>query len=160
MTEVLHADLHRPDHRALLIHLLDAYARDPMGGGKPLADSVKRKLPRALMMRSDALSLFAFHDGKAVGLLNAFEGFSTFAAAPLLNVHDVYVTPEARKLGVASALFEALTLEAQARGCCKITLEVLAHNDAACACYRALGFKAYELDPDVGAAQFWEKPLT
>ena len=43
-----------------------------------------------------ALSLLAYADGQPAGLLNAFLGFSTFAAAPLLNIHDLIVNRDYR----------------------------------------------------------------
>ena len=47
--------------------------------------------------------------------------------------------------------------EARARGCCKITLEVLSNNVAAIEAYRHAGFKPYGLDPKMGSALFFEK---
>jgi ribosomal protein S18 acetylase RimI-like enzyme len=44
-------------------------------------------------------------------------------------------------------------------GCCKLTLEVLEGNSIAQAAYRSLGFDAYQLDPSLGKALFWEKKL-
>ena len=43
---------------------------------------------------------------------------------------------------------------AKAKGCCKITLEVLSNNEVAKASYSKYGFKGYELDPKVGHAIF------
>ena len=48
---------------------------------------------------------------------------------------------------------------ATSRGCCKLTLEVLSNNPNAMASYAKFGFKSYELDPELGTAQFWEKKL-
>ena len=43
------ADYRQPEHAAALVSLLDAYARDPMGGGVGLSDFAKRnpENPRA-----------------------------------------------------------------------------------------------------------------
>ncbi|OSM02156.1 putative GCN5-related N-acetyltransferase [Magnetofaba australis IT-1] len=48
---------------------------------------------------------------------------------------------------------------ARARGCCKVTLEVLENNHAAQSAYRKYGFAGYELRPEAGRALFWEKSL-
>ena len=48
---------------------------------------------------------------------------------------------------------------AKAKGCCKITLEVLSNNEVAKASYAKYGFKGYELDPKAGHAIFWQKEL-
>jgi len=44
-------------------------------------------------------------------------------------------------------------------GCCKLTLEVLSGNVGAQKAYRAAGYAPYELDPQMGSAQFWQKRL-
>lgn len=158
-TRILRADYANPGHGAAIVLLLDAYARDPMGGGRPLGLPVLEGLVPALAGRADAISVLAFVDGEPAGLVNAFEGFSTFRCAPLLNVHDVAVLEDYRGLGLARrmlALVETIALE---RGCCKMTLEVLEGNHPAQALYRSLGFSGYALDPATGQALFWEKPL-
>ena len=143
----------------VLLQLLDHYARDPMGGGKPLSPEVKQKLIPQLMTRRDYLGVIAFHDARAVGLINAFEGFSTFAAKPLINIHDVIVASEYRGNGLAQQMMQKIEEIARERGCCKLTLEVLSNNISAQKAYRRFGFAAYELGPQAGEAVFWEKSL-
>jgi GNAT superfamily N-acetyltransferase len=130
-----------------------------MGGGRPLAESVRRDLPARLAARADAVVLLGYAQGAAAGLLIAFEGFSTFACAPLLNIHDIVVAPAYRGAGLAGRLLARAEAIARDRGCCKLTLEVLEGNRAARAAYRRSGFRPYELDPAMGRALFWEKPL-
>jgi ribosomal protein S18 acetylase RimI-like enzyme len=157
--EVFRADYADPVHAAAVVDLLDAYARDPMGGNHPLSVTVREGLIPALAARPDALSVLAFVDGAPAGLVNVFEGFSTFRCAPLLNVHDVAVLPEFRGLGLARQMLALVETIAVERGCCKLTLEVLEGNHPAKALYRSLGFAGYALDPATGQAMFWEKPL-
>ena len=142
-----------------LLQLLDHYARDPMGGGKPLSADVKQNLIPQLQSRSDYLGVIAFHEAQPVGLINAFEGFSTFAAKPLMNIHDVIVSEECRGNGLAQRMMEKVEEAARERGCCKLTLEVLSNNLVAQAAYRKYGFGSYTLDPAAGVAEFWEKTL-
>lgn len=144
---------------AALLAMLDAYARDPMGGGKPLSDDVRARLLPALNAQPGAFSILAFEGREAVGLANCFTGFSTFKARPLVNIHDMAVLPAWRGKGVGRALMLAVEEEARARGACKITLEVLSGNAPAKALYAALGYDDYALNPDTGTAQFWEKTL-
>lgn len=153
------ADYQNPNHATAIIELLDAYACDAMGGGESLSDFVKTHLVAELAARSFALTLIAYVDEKPAGLLNAFEGFSTFAAKPLMNVHDVIVLPEYRGLQLSQQLLRALESVAIERGCCKITLEVLQGNAVAQGAYRKAGFAGYELDPQMGQALFWQKKL-
>lgn len=142
-----------------LVSLLNAYAEDPMGGGEPLSDVVRRDLVDGLARVPGAVALLAYLDGQAVGVTTAFAGFSTFAAKPLLNIHDIAVLPEFRGQGVAQALMAELELIAHERGCCKLTLEVLSNNHRAQQAYRRFGFAGYALDPAAGEALFWQKKL-
>jgi len=153
------ADYADPADAVALVELLDAYARDPMGGGEPLRSEVRERLPSALAAHPGAFSLIARVDGEPAGLANCFTGFSTFAAAPLVNLHDIAVLPRFRGRGVARALLAAVEAEARERGACKLTLEVLSGNSPAIALYADVGFAQYGLDPAHGAAQFWEKKL-
>lgn len=159
MIEIVQADLSQQPHADALVLLLDAYARDPMGGGQPLSEAVRRDLPAALAERRDALVFLAFDGEQPVGLVNCFEGFSTFNCKPLLNIHDVVVVQGYRGQGIARRLLQRAETEARARGCCKLTLEVLEGNRTAQAVYRNAGFAGYELDPEKGRALFWEKRL-
>ena len=152
------ADYAEPRDAADLVALLDAYARDPMGGGEPLRDDVKARLASELAGNPQAFSLLARLDDRAVGLANCFMGYSTFAAAPLVNIHDLAVLPETRGHGVGKALLAAVEAEALKRGACKITLEVLSGNPAR-HLYAREGFGDYQLDPDTGHALFWQKRL-
>ncbi len=142
-----------------VVALLDAYARDPMGGGEPLRNDVKARLTGDLAANPQAFSLIARLEERAVGLANCFTGYSTFAAAPLVNIHDLAVLPDARGKGIGRALLAAVEAEALKRGACKITLEVLSGNPAR-HLYDACGFGDYQLDPATGHALFWQKRLT
>jgi len=153
------ANYHDADDGAAILKLLNAYALDPMGGGEGLSAHAQDALIPALAALAHAFSVLAYNEGGPVGLANCFYGFSTFAGAPLVNIHDVFVIPEARGKGVASALFGDIERRATARQCCKITLEVLAGNTPARALYASLGYGEYKLDAATGAALFWQKPL-
>ena len=153
------ADYHNPLHAAALVQLLDAYAQDPAGGGEALSDFAKANLVKELAARPQAFSVLAFAGEQPVGLINCIEGFSTFACRPLVNVHDVAVLPGYRGQRVGEqmlALVEHIALE---RGACKLTLEVLAGNASAIRLYERVGFAAYQLDPAMGQAQFFQKWL-
>ena len=152
-------DYRDPLQRQALVGLLDAYARDPMGGGQPLAADVKSRLCDDLAARCDAASFIAWADRQAVGLINCFEGYSTFKARPLMNIHDIVVLPSQRGRGVGQALLEAVQDHARQRGCCKLTLEVLTGNAVAMRSYSRFGFAPYALDPAAGVATFLQKWL-
>lgn len=157
--EVIQADYLNPDHQQDLISLLDGYAQDPMGGSEPLQSHVKQGLCDKLADVPGAFSLICYVDGKPVGLANCFMGFSTFKAKPLVNIHDMAVDSSIRSQGIGQALLKGVEHIARERGCCKITLEVLEGNLPAQGSYKKFGFEGYELDPKLGKALFWEKPL-
>ena len=146
-------------HAQALVALLDAYAQDAAGGGTPLSDFVKTHLVQALADRPQAFSVLAFADGQPVGLVNCFEGFSTFACKPLVNIHDVVVLPSHRGRRVGEQMLALVGQLAMARGACKLTLEVLQGNHSARRLYERMGFAAYQLNPALGQAQFLQKLL-
>lgn len=149
-----------PQQADALVRLLDAYACDPAGGGQRLDAEAKRQLPAALAARPQAFSVLAYDaQDEPVGLINCFEGFSTFACRPLVNVHDVVVLAHARGQGVAQRMLAVVEEEARRRGACKLTLEVLSGNAPALNAYRRAGFDGYELDPAYGKAIFLQKKL-
>ena len=150
--------LNENDAKAL-VFLLDAYAQDPMGGGEPLQPEAAARLCADLSRIASAASFIAWLDDKPIGLINCFEGYSTFKAKPLLNVHDIAVLDGHRGQGVGQALLQAAQAHALSRGCCKLTLEVLSGNAPAMQSYKRFGFEQYELDPAAGQAQFMQKWL-
>jgi GNAT superfamily N-acetyltransferase len=137
--------------------LLDAYARDPAGGGKPLGDRARTHLAAELAARPQAFSVLAFEADEPVGLVNCIEGFSTFACRPLVNVHDVVVLAGRRGKGVAAQMLALVEEIARQRGACKLTLEVLQGNRKAVDLYARLGYAGYQLDPAMGTAIFLQK---
>lgn len=160
---IVRCDYADPAHASALAHLLDVYARDVMGGGKALPAWVLQALPGELARRPQAFSVLAFVDAgggsEPAGLVNCFEGFSTFAARPLVNVHDVAVDPKYRGLGVARRMLQEVEAVARERGCCKLTLEVLQGNTTAIRLYQNAGFQGYQLVEAMGQAVFLQKWL-
>jgi ribosomal protein S18 acetylase RimI-like enzyme len=156
---VRRVDYQDPGDRAALCQLLDLYAQDPMGGGAPLATEPLARLCDDLAQRPFAFSFIAWRAGEPLGLANCFEGYSTFKAQPLINIHDLAVHPSARGRGVGQALMQAVEAEGNVRGACKITLEVLSGNAVALKSYERFGFAGYQLDPQAGQAVFMQKWL-
>lgn len=141
------------------LDLLEHYMLGPTGNGQPMAPELRARLPLELARRPTVLCFMAYENGKAAGLINCVEGFSTFAGKPLLNVHDIIVHEGFRRRGIARALLAHAEQVARERGCCKLTLEVLEGNSGARRAYEDFGFAAYQLDPAMGRALFMEKKL-
>jgi ribosomal protein S18 acetylase RimI-like enzyme len=156
---IIRADYANADHAAAVVDLLDVYARDPMGGGTPLSDATRGTLIAGLSNTPGAFSLLAYANDVPVGLANCFFGYSTFAAKPLVNIHDMVVLPGHRGLGIARAMFDEIERIAAGSGACKVTLEVLSGNERAKSLYASLGYGDYALDPEQGTALFWQKRL-
>jgi len=159
MLKIVTVDYQNPQQMTDLLMLLDLYAQDPMGGGEPLTAECRQQLPHALQHCASAISLIAYQETQPVGLLNAFQTVSTFAARPLINIHDLAVAPAYRAQGIATALLQQIEQIARERDCCKLTLEVLSGNHTAQQAYTRSGFAGYELDPTQGHALFWQKKL-
>lgn len=154
------ADLDRPDHQAAVLAMVDAYSCDPMGDGAPLCAEARARLIPGLRKHPTTLVFLSFDGETPVGVAVCFLGFSTFAARPLVNLHDVAVAPTHRGRGVARDLLMVVEAKARELGCCKLTLEVLDQNQRALRIYGAAGFKRYALQPGAGEAIFLSKTLT
>ena len=141
------------------LDLLDHYANDPMGGGEGLSDYAKLHLIGVMREVPGFHGALAWLDGEAVGLIDCFAGFSTFAAKPLLNVHDIVVRQGLRGKGIGQALLAWAEERAKQLGCCKLTLEVLSNNTLAMSSYTQAGFAPYVLDPAAGHALLMQKFL-
>jgi ribosomal protein S18 acetylase RimI-like enzyme len=157
--EVLDADLDDAQHAAGILAALDSYARDPIGGGRPLAPEVRERLIPELRAQGNARILLAFESGRPIGVAVCFIGFSTFAARPLLNIHDLAVLPECQGRGVGRALLANAESRAREIGCCKLTLEVRRDNDRAHALYERFGFRDFSPGADPTPTLFLQKGL-
>ncbi|HYA76052.1 MAG TPA: GNAT family N-acetyltransferase [Burkholderiaceae bacterium] len=157
--QVVAINLDNPSHAHWLVELLAHYALDPMGGGKGLAGRARERLVPELRKIPGYAGALACIGAQPVGLVNCFTGFSTFAARPLLNIHDIVVHSERRGQGIARALLDWAQQLALRLHCCKLTLEVLSNNQRALRLYERAGFAPYVLDPAAGQAVLLQKIL-
>jgi len=156
---IIEADLSLPAHQEAVLAMVDAYSRDAMGDGKPLDPDVRAQLTAGLRRHPTTLIFLAFDGDQPIGVAVCFIGFSTFAAKPLINIHDFVVLPTSRGKGIGRHLLEAIETKAKELGCCKLTLEVMDKNHQAVRMYQAAGFERYALQEEAGAAIFMSKPL-
>ena len=161
MFDIFEADLNNPTHGGFLLQLMEEYACDPMGGGASLSPEVQANLIQRLAQWPGHHAVIAIEPQhrQPAGLINCFEGFSTFAAQPLLNIHDVIVSNAFRNQGLSQLMLGNIEAIAIRLGCCKLTLEVLAGNSPAQRAYSKFGFAPYQLDAKMGQALFWQKKL-
>jgi len=157
--EIREANLRDSADAEAFLCMLNAYAEDPMGGGKPLEADVTRRLVAALLEHPGVHVLLAWDGARPVGVATCFVGFSTFAARRLLNVHDLGVAPDARGRGVGKALLTRAEALARSLGCVKLSLEVLEDNALARGLYASFGFRDYELQGELRRTLFLTKTL-
>lgn len=81
-------------------------------------------------------------DGAVAAYAVTFATYSTFRGKPTLFLEDLFVHPDARRRGVASAVLTRLRAEAESRGCGRFEWFVLDWNENAQALYRGVGAKA------------------
>lgn len=158
-SEVRQVDFTNPADVNAMVAMIDAYARDPMGGGTPLAPAVQAKLASKLAGDAGALGWLAMVDERPAGVVTALWNFSTFAARSRINIHDVGVLPGQRGRGIGRKLLAAVEEFALQNDCCALTLEVRADNHSAKHLYRKFGFVGpTEWSPPETMA-FWIKTL-
>lgn len=143
-------------HRRALVELLDIYASEPIGGSTPLPADVRERLPDFLREHPASRVWLAFLDQQAVGLATCIVGYSSFAARPLVNIHDLVVRPEFRGRGIGRALLAHIESDAREQGYCGLTLEVRGDNVAGQKLYASCGFVGSDqVEPPHSA--FWKK---
>ena len=158
--QITPAALDLADHREAIVQLLASYAGDATSGsGQALGEFARENLVDGLDRHPKSLVLLAHCEQQFVGLAVAFEGYSTFAARPLINLHDLVVHPNWQGRGVGSRLLEALEAEARQRDCCALTLEVNGPNQGAQRLYRRHGFVGGDSITPAEAMMFWKKRL-
>lgn len=153
------ADLTSLPHAETVLHLLDTYSGDPFGDGHPLSEEARRNVIAGLRQHPTTLVFLAYHESEPVGLAICFRGYSTFAARPLINISDYYVSPSSRGQGIGRLLLQAVEQKARELGCCRLTLEVQENNQRAQRVYSAAGFAQAMHHPEAGGALFFSKEL-
>ena len=78
-------------------------------------------------------------DGTPAGMALYFYNFSTFLMKPGIYLEDLFVLPEYRRQGVASALLKHLAESAVSKGCGRLEWSVLDWNEDAIAFYKRIG---------------------
>ncbi len=92
--------------------------------------------------------VLAEKEGEPVGFALFFHSFSTFLARPGIYLEDLFVLPDHRGQGIATAMVAFLARLAMERGCGRLEWAVLDWNAPAIKVYRSLG--AVALDDWIG----------
>ena len=81
-------------------------------------------------------------DEAIVGFAQLYRTFSSLSLGSVIVLNDLYVAPNARRLGVGGRLIDAAAEYARRAGALRLTLETRHDNEAALRLYRAKGFVA------------------
>lgn len=93
------------------------------------------------LQRGDSLLLLARDAaGQARGFVQLYPFFASLHLAPAFLLSDLYVSPQARRQGLAEQLMNAARAHAEASGACGLQLETAQDNLAGQALYEKLGY--------------------
>ncbi len=147
-------DFENPTHLRAVAELLQGYMADPMGEHRPHTKLEQLRLVDGLASHPKAFVVLVSDESQAIGMATCFELFSTFEVKPFINIHDVYLKPSHRGMGIGRGMLQYIAEIANEKSCCKITLEVRTDNAVAQSLYRSEGYA--ECTPDM---LFWTKKL-
>jgi GNAT superfamily N-acetyltransferase len=102
----------------------------------------KRFLSERFQHQESAIFLAIGEGGAALGFVQLFPSFSSGAAARILILNDLFVVPEARRMGIGTLLLRAAADYGRAVGAVRLTLSTEVTNAGAQALYEAEGWKA------------------
>lgn len=127
-----------PEDAALIAPLFDAYRQfyeQPADADAALAFITAR------LERGESVILLARRpDGSALGFCQLYPSFCSVLAAPIYVLYDLFVVPDARRLGVGRALLLAAEAHARATGHARMDLTTARDNRQAQALYESLGW--------------------
>ena len=121
-----------------LVPLFDAYRQFY---DQPSDLTRARNWLRARIGANESVVLIAERDGLPVGFTQLYPMYSSVQTARIWVLNDLYIPPEERRLGVATALLKAALEYARNDGASRLQLETGRRNEAARALYRAAGWQ-------------------
>ena len=97
-----------------------------------------RRDDRLYLLAQEGSSISGFLEGKIIRLPEMFTHMNSF------HISVVYVIPESRRRGIATAMVHEALKWASERGCREADLNVLYDNDNAKNLYKKLGFEVFQ----------------
>jgi len=158
--EIITADLENAEHGQMVLKLVDAMSHDAPAGSGALDPQVRSRLIPGMQAMPTTLILLAMRQEEPLGGAICFWGFSTFAAQPLINLHDLIVHRDHRGQGVGRRLMAGLEEYGRANGALKITLEVDEANAGARRLYAELGYIGADVPAAAGRTFSLQKKLS
>src|SRR5580658_9202922 len=113
----------------LLVPLFDAYRQFYR---RPSDPSLARRFLHERLQHDQSIIFLALRqDGSAAGFAQLFPSFSSASAAPIFVLNDLFVQPEARRMGVGALLLSAAASFGRSAGAVRLTLSTEVTNKAA-----------------------------
>jgi GNAT superfamily N-acetyltransferase len=140
------------DDAQTLVQMINAMARTDRY--PDLDIDAQHRLIRDAFEKKRFNVVLAEWQGVVAGYVAFFEGYSTFRAAPTLQVDDLYVKNEFRGRHVAFELFRYVLQEAKRRECARVEWRIIEGNEEAFGFYerfqskRLQGWIHYRLNRD------------
>ena len=136
--ETLATRLAGPEDAGAIAPLFDAYRRFY---GQPADRPLALRFIRERIERNESVLLLA-QDGERdlLGFCQLYPSFCSVAAAPIYALYDLFVRPEARRLGAGRALLLAAERHAAANGFARLDLTTAKTNLPAQSLYESLGW--------------------
>jgi len=128
-----------PGFIALVLALADMEKLEP-----PTQEAQQRLLEHAFGQSPPFQLWVADGDGAVVAYAVTFLTYSTFRAMPTLYLEDLFVSPAARRPGIATAILNRLRDHGRDLGCARFEWIVLDWNQDARALYEKFGATVFE----------------
>jgi GNAT superfamily N-acetyltransferase len=122
----------------LLVPLFDAYRRFYR---LPSELEQARRFLLEHFQNNDSVIFLAFDDSVLIGFTQLYPSFSSGAMARIFVLNDLFVVPEARRRGAASALLQAAAQYARTAGAVRLALSTEIANMTAQSVYERMGWK-------------------
>ncbi len=106
-------------------------------------DAARAFLGQRLRAEESAI-LLATSDERPAGFTQLYPMFSSVHVARVWILNDLFVAPDARRLGVASALLDAAQDFGREAGALRLELETAHNNEAAQTLYRDVGWTSHD----------------
>ena len=122
--------------------LFDAYRQ--FYGKSPDLDLARLFIADRLERKESVIFVAEVDDTGAVGFTQLYPSFSSARAARIYILNDLYVKPDARRLGAGRQLLDAAAEFGRASGAVRLTLSTALTNTPAQKLYESMGWKRDE----------------
>ncbi len=109
--------------------------------GRPSDPDAARVFLKARIEHGESVLFIARNNSQPTGIAQLYRSFSSVSLARVYILNDLFVRPNARRRGIASALLSAVERYAWSLGAARLTLNVASENAAARQLYTDFGWE-------------------